>query len=336
MNSKIEVSRELAEKVDDVLYILTGEDGYRRLLQKYGTGWWGALTEMRAELRAPLATPVVEHQSHVIDLDARDWEAIQKAADESNWMPSEYMRNDWVADVCNFLKFGRATPLSVDADNSAWEDTFGPDYEDDSEPVEVLAVLSTEQKEHGHYFTPDELTRFNRIYRKHPASSYTIELVALSRIAELQAILARQASLISSLRAELVESYAIDKGEPVAWLDLEKISKGMAYATSVQVNDQQTGLFATQPAPVSASTPVAYTSQGMLDHVKQIPLTGRILAKGTAAAPWNIPLYTSPVPVMLSAVSELLNDMLKDSDLPAHWFAQRIDACLDKLKELTR
>lgn len=60
MSSKIEVSRELAEKVDDVLYIMTGEDSYQRLVQKYGTGWWGALTEMRAELRSVIAAPIVE------------------------------------------------------------------------------------------------------------------------------------------------------------------------------------------------------------------------------------------------------------------------------------
>ncbi len=52
----------------------------------------------------------------VIDLDAVDWETIQKAADESSWMPNEYMRNDWVSDVCNFLKYGRAeqpAPVAV-------------------------------------------------------------------------------------------------------------------------------------------------------------------------------------------------------------------------------
>lgn len=54
------------------------------------------------------AAPVVERQPVVIDLDAVDWGAIQKAADESSWMPNEYMRNDWIADVCNFLKYGRA------------------------------------------------------------------------------------------------------------------------------------------------------------------------------------------------------------------------------------
>lgn len=77
------------------------------------------------QLRALLAAPVVERQEPVvIDLDAVDWETIQQAADESNWMPNEYMRNDWVADVCNFLKYGRAdtsppAPVAVSLNESA-------------------------------------------------------------------------------------------------------------------------------------------------------------------------------------------------------------------------
>lgn len=71
------------------------------------------------EVQALLAAPVVERQEPVvIDLDAVDWETIQQAADESNWMPNEYMRNEWVADVCNFLKYGLADaspPASVSA-----------------------------------------------------------------------------------------------------------------------------------------------------------------------------------------------------------------------------
>jgi hypothetical protein len=34
-----------------------------------------------------------------------------------------------------------------------------------------------------------------------------------------------------------------------------------------------------------------------------------------------------------AAVDDLLNDMLKDDDMPAHWFAQRISALLDKPTE---
>lgn len=40
----------------------------------------------------------------VLDLDANDWETIKQAASESTWMPPEYMRNDWVSDVCKFLR----------------------------------------------------------------------------------------------------------------------------------------------------------------------------------------------------------------------------------------
>ncbi|EXF96264.1 hypothetical protein HK44_020315 [Pseudomonas fluorescens HK44] len=91
MSSKIEVSRELAERLAHVLYMHDAEK-----------------TGAAKELDALIAAPVVERQPNVIDLDAVDWETIQKAADESNWMPNEYMRNEWVSDVCNFLKYGRA------------------------------------------------------------------------------------------------------------------------------------------------------------------------------------------------------------------------------------
>lgn len=43
-------------------------------------------------------------QDAVMDLDAIDWASILQAASESTWMPPEYMRNDWVADVCAFLR----------------------------------------------------------------------------------------------------------------------------------------------------------------------------------------------------------------------------------------
>lgn len=115
----VTMSRELAQKVDDLMYIMTGHDSYPRLIHKYGKEWWTPVNEMRAEICTLLAAPVVERQEPVvIDLDAVDWETIQQAADESNWMPNEYMRNEWVADVCNFLKYGRADaspPASVSA-----------------------------------------------------------------------------------------------------------------------------------------------------------------------------------------------------------------------------
>jgi hypothetical protein len=45
-------------------------------------------------------------EANVIDLDKIDWERIQEAALNSRWMPPEYCRNDWMSDVCAFLRDG--------------------------------------------------------------------------------------------------------------------------------------------------------------------------------------------------------------------------------------
>jgi hypothetical protein len=57
-----------------------------------------------------------EQPALVSDLDDVDWKAIKKAADESAWMPPEYMRNEWVSDVCAFLRDPReeqAVPAEI-------------------------------------------------------------------------------------------------------------------------------------------------------------------------------------------------------------------------------
>lgn len=41
-----------------------------------------------------------------IDLDAHFWGNIQKAAAQATWMPEQYTVNDWVNDVCAFLRDG--------------------------------------------------------------------------------------------------------------------------------------------------------------------------------------------------------------------------------------
>lgn len=71
-------------------------------------------TEAREMLRyvlsaAPQSAPV---QTQTVDLDAEHWKIIQQAAEESKWIPPEYYVNDWVSDVCDFLRNGR----SVDRD----------------------------------------------------------------------------------------------------------------------------------------------------------------------------------------------------------------------------
>lgn len=51
-----------------------------------------------------------------------------------------------------------------------------------------------------------------------------------------------------------------------------------------------------KPAEQHQGEPVAFTTKGMLDIAKQLPLTGRIGAKARADERWNVPLYTRPEP----------------------------------------
>ena len=49
-----------------------------------------------------------------------------------------------------------------------------------------------------------------------------------------------------------------------------------------------------KPAARSQGDPVAYTTAGMLEIAKRLPLTGRIGAKSTKDERWNIPLFLCP------------------------------------------
>lgn len=42
----------------------------------------------------------------VIDVDVLCWRNIKRAALESTWIPPEYYMNDWVSDVCSYLRKG--------------------------------------------------------------------------------------------------------------------------------------------------------------------------------------------------------------------------------------
>lgn len=57
-------------------------------------------------------------------------------------------------------------------------------------------------------------------------------------------------STIARLEARIAELES-GRGEPVAWLDLEKVSNGMAYATNAKINERQSALFTAPPAPVA-------------------------------------------------------------------------------------
>ncbi|NMX27068.1 hypothetical protein HBO14_11080 [Pseudomonas sp. WS 5406] len=166
-----------------------------------------AVDDLRALLDAPA--------ENVIDVSATDWAAIQEAASESTWMPHEYMRNDWVADVCRFLRDGAAAQLGADGFYQLIEDI------DLKKIQEFLGDGDLPTK--SFFLRPDAAYLAN---------------VSMHLVREVQA-----------LRIKLA---AHPQGEPVAYLDLEKIQPGgMAYATKMRVNHRQTALYAEQPAPVA-------------------------------------------------------------------------------------
>lgn len=70
------------------------------------SGWYDADVS-RGEYRAMLAAaPTAPQAEQPIDLDAVAMQQMRQAAAESTWMPSEYTSNDWIADVCRWLRDG--------------------------------------------------------------------------------------------------------------------------------------------------------------------------------------------------------------------------------------
>ena len=51
-------------------------------------------------------SPRITEQEPVFDLDKASWDSIKEAAKNSAWIPKEYFANDWISDVCEFLKNG--------------------------------------------------------------------------------------------------------------------------------------------------------------------------------------------------------------------------------------
>lgn len=73
----------------DNAWIFSFKDGK---LRSYNGYWW-QLVEDHSE-------------NEVMDCDKIMWEGIQRAAEESTWMPKEYCMNDWVSEVQDFLRNG--------------------------------------------------------------------------------------------------------------------------------------------------------------------------------------------------------------------------------------
>lgn len=192
-----------------------------------------ALDELRALLDAPT--------ENAIDVSATDWAAIQEAASESTWMPPEYMRNDWVADVCRFLREGAAAQLGAegfyqqvtDADIKKISDYMGnPD-------MPTGAFLRQDAYDLANMTT--HMCREVQALRNKLAAQPQGEPVAMSR--------------------EQFEAWVLGREHPIyGWLDKHWLALGDnpetyadPYVQGLWVASQS--IYAEQPAPVAVVLP---------------------------------------------------------------------------------
>ena len=96
----------------------------------------------------------------VWDLDKMMWESIKKAASESSWIPEEYYMNDWVYDVCGWL---RTHPEDAKTDTAegerdalqaklAAEDTLRWYLKDDQQAEDCYILHSANDRPAAKYF----------------------------------------------------------------------------------------------------------------------------------------------------------------------------------------
>ena len=131
-----------------------------RNIEQFSADDWRDLFIKHPDLKLRLTlvlaeAPATESSIAVIDLDALDWESIQQAAAQSQWMPAEYFRNDWVSDVCDWLRNGFPDPLTaakpvvvVDVTGGAWYGVRA------SAPVDVV-LIDTDSDQGDTIILPD-------------------------------------------------------------------------------------------------------------------------------------------------------------------------------------
>jgi hypothetical protein len=85
---------------------------------------WCSGCRLRLAVAALTAPSSVTEAAQVMDLDALAWEQVKRAASESKWIPPEYMVNDWVSDVCEFLIGTEAAPTTEHPDAGMLDPVF--------------------------------------------------------------------------------------------------------------------------------------------------------------------------------------------------------------------
>lgn len=98
-------------------YVQTDKDGYAEFgdykLPVLQSAWENFLAGFVAAQEWDAVLPGTYEDVNgqvVFDLEKLAIEQIKDAAKESKWIPAEYYMNDWIYDVCEYLRNGVQTP----------------------------------------------------------------------------------------------------------------------------------------------------------------------------------------------------------------------------------
>jgi hypothetical protein len=94
--------------------MICGDCGWTGLTADWKAGCRGFPCELGPTKARETASPASEDV--VLDLRISAFDQMAEAAGESNWIPPEYMANDWIADCCHLLRTGEglASPAPRD------------------------------------------------------------------------------------------------------------------------------------------------------------------------------------------------------------------------------
>lgn len=105
MQAELEALDKAARQTTDDIAYYSGGSKHNAPLEQLHTALINAYRSGELIPRAPVAAPTSDVE--VIDIEKGFWEQINTAANASPWIPREhYFMNDWVADVCRYLKTG--------------------------------------------------------------------------------------------------------------------------------------------------------------------------------------------------------------------------------------
>lgn len=106
-----QITDELFETFGGIFYLIESHNNVGRQWSQEAVDFASLLKQTAA----PSPVCAEPARDTVMDLGALSWAEIQKAASESKWIPAQYMANDWVSDVCDFLRNGPRCQPAADA-----------------------------------------------------------------------------------------------------------------------------------------------------------------------------------------------------------------------------